>query len=98
MNEFPQFLTEIDGQTIHFIHVRSRHENATPIVLTHTYPGSFVDFLDVIEPLTDPELYGGRAEDAFHVVVPSMPGMGFSTPDTDGDVDDGSRGPVCGTR
>ena len=84
MNEFPQFLTEIDGQTIHFVHVRSRHEDATPIVLTHTYPGSFIDFLDVIEQLTDPEVYGGRAEDAFHVVVPSMPGMGFSTPDADG--------------
>jgi len=83
MNEFPHFLTEIDGQTIHFVHVRSRHEDATPIVLTHTYPGSFVDFLDAIEPLTDPEVYGGRAEDAFHVVVPSMPGMGFSTPAAD---------------
>lgn len=84
MNEFPHFLTEIDGQTIHFIHVRSQHEDATPVVLTHTYPGSFVDFLDVIGPLTDPEAYGGKAEDAFHVVVPSMPGMGFSTPVADG--------------
>jgi len=84
MNEFPQYLTEIDGQTIHFVHVRSRHQDATPILLAHTYPGSFVDYLDVIEQLTDPEAYGGRAEDAFHVVVPSMPGMGFSTPDVDG--------------
>lgn len=84
MNEFPHFLTEIEGQVIHFIHVRSQHEDATPVVLTHTYPGSFVDFLDVIGPLTDPEAYGGRAEDAFHVVVPSLPGLGFSTPDTDG--------------
>lgn len=85
MNEFPHFLTEIDGQTVHFLHVRSRHEDATPIVLTHTYPGSFLDFLDVIEHLTDPEAHGGRAEDAFHVVVPSMPGMGFSTPVAEGD-------------
>ncbi len=85
MNEFPHFLTEIDGQAVHFLHVRSQHEDATPIVLTHTYPGSFVDFLDVIGPLTDPEAHGGRAEDAFHVVVPSMPGMGFSTPLSDGE-------------
>ena len=80
MNEFPQFLAEIDGQTIHFLHVRSRHEGATPLVLTHTYPGSFVDFLDLIGPLTDPESYGGRAADAFHLVIPSLPGIGFSTP------------------
>jgi hypothetical protein len=82
MNEFPHFLTEIDGQTIHFLHVRSRHEDATPLVLTHTYPGSFVDFLDLIGPLTDPEAFGGRAADAFHVVIPSMPGFAFSTPMT----------------
>jgi len=80
MNEFPHFLTEIDGQTIHFIHVRSEVEDATPIVLTHTYPGSFVDYLDMIGPLTDPEAYGGRREDAFHVVIPSIPGFAFSTP------------------
>ena len=80
MNEFPQFLTEIDGQTIHFIHVRSAEADATPLLLTHTYPGSFVDFLDMIEPLTDPVAYGGRAEHAFHVVIPSIPGFGFSTP------------------
>ncbi len=80
MNEFGQFVTEIDGQRIHFLHVRSRHENATPLLLTHTYPGSFVDFLDLIGPLTDPEAHGGSADDAFHVVVPSMPGFGFSTP------------------
>jgi pimeloyl-ACP methyl ester carboxylesterase len=85
MNEFPHFLTEIDGQTVHFLHVASPHEDATPIVLTHTYPGSFVDFLDVIGPLTDPEAYGGKAEDAFHVVVPSLPGMGFSTPAVGGE-------------
>lgn len=84
MNEFPHFLTEIDGQTIHFIHVRSEVEDATPIVLTHSYPGSFVDFLDMIGPLTDPEAYGGRREDAFHVVVPSLPGFAFSTPVVEG--------------
>lgn len=83
MNEFPHFLTEIDGQTIHFLHVRSAVEDATPIVLTHTYPGSFADFLDLIGPLTDPEAHGGRAEDAFHVVIPSLPGIGFSTPVVD---------------
>jgi epoxide hydrolase len=80
MNEFGQFVTEIDGQRIHFLHVRSRHDNATPLLLTHTYPGSFVDFLDLIGPLTDPESHGGSADDAFHVVIPSMPGFGFSTP------------------
>ena len=80
MNGFPHFLTEIDGQTIHFIHVRSAEADATPLLLTHTYPGSFVDFLDMIEPLTDPVAYGGRAEHAFHVVIPSIPGFGFSTP------------------
>lgn len=84
MNEFPQFLTEIDGQTVHFVHVRSAVEGATPIVLTHTYPGSFADFLDVIGPLTDPVAHGGRPEDAFHVVVPSIPGFGFSTPLAEG--------------
>jgi len=80
MNEYGQFVTEIDGQRIHFLHVRSRHDNATPLLLTHTYPGSFVDFLDLIGPLTDPESHGGSADDAFHVVIPSMPGFGFSTP------------------
>lgn len=80
MNAHPQFRTEIDGQTIHFLHVRSPHADATPLLLTHTYPGSFADFLDVIGPLTDPAAHGGRAEDAFHLVIPSLPGMGFSTP------------------
>jgi pimeloyl-ACP methyl ester carboxylesterase len=84
MNAVPNHLTEIDGQTVHFVHVRSRHEDATPLLLLHTYPGSFAEFLDMIGPLTDPESYGGRAEDAFHVVVPSMPGFGFSTPVADG--------------
>ena len=80
MNEYPHFLTEIEGQTVHFLHVRSAYAEAMPVLLCHTYPGSFVDFLDVIGPLTDPEAYGGRAEDACHVVIPSAPGMGFSTP------------------
>ncbi|PUB24466.1 pimeloyl-ACP methyl ester carboxylesterase [Promicromonospora sp. AC04] len=79
-NTFPQFLTEIDGQTVHFLHVRSAEPGARALVLTHTYPGSFLDFLDMIGPLTDPVAHGGRAEDAFHVVVPSIPGFGFSTP------------------
>src|SRR4051794_123509 len=83
MNAVPNFLTEIDGQTVHFVHVRSAHEDATPLLLLHTYPGSFAEFLDLIGPLSDPEAYGGRAEDAFHVVVPSMPGFGFSTPVAD---------------
>ena len=79
-NAFPQYLTEIDGQTIHFVHVPSAEPDATPLLLVHTYPGSFVDFLDMIEPLTNPVAHGGRAEDAFSVVVPSLPGTGFSTP------------------
>jgi pimeloyl-ACP methyl ester carboxylesterase len=83
MNAVPNFVTEIDGQTIHFLHARSRHEDATPLLLLHTYPGSFAEFLDLIGPLTDPEAHGGRPEDAFHVVVPSMPGVGFSTPVVD---------------
>ena len=80
MNAFPHYLTEIDGQTIHFLHVPSAEPEATPLLLLHTYPGSFVDFLDMIGPLTDPVAHGGRAEDAFTVVVPSMPGFAFSTP------------------
>ncbi|MDX6231329.1 MAG: epoxide hydrolase [Nocardioidaceae bacterium] len=83
MNEFPHYLTDIEGQTIHFIHVPSAEPNATPLLLLHTYPGSFVDFLDMIGPLTDPVAHGGTSEDAFSVVVPSMPGFAFSTPVTD---------------
>ena len=80
MNAVPHFTTEIDGQTFHFVHVRSPHAGATPLILAHTYPGSFVDYLDMIEPLVDPVAYGGRAEDAFDVVVPDAPGFGFSQP------------------
>lgn len=80
MNEVPHFLTEIDGQTIHFIHVPSAEKDATPLLLVHSYPGSFAEFLDVIAPLTDPVAHGGRAEDAFSVVIPSIPGFAFSAP------------------
>ncbi|MER5911958.1 epoxide hydrolase family protein [Streptomyces sp. NPDC001982] len=78
LNSLPQFLTEIDGLDIHFIHVRSRHANALPMILTHGWPGSILEFLKVIDPLTNPTAHGGRAEDAFHLVIPSMPGYGFS--------------------
>jgi pimeloyl-ACP methyl ester carboxylesterase len=80
MNAVPNFVTDIDGQSVHFVHVRSAEANATPLLLLHTYPGSFAEYLEMIGPLTDPVAHGGRAEDAFHVVVPSMPGFGFSTP------------------
>jgi pimeloyl-ACP methyl ester carboxylesterase len=80
LNRFPQFTTAIDGQTIHFLHVRSPEPGALPLVLVHGYPGSFVDFARVIGPLADPRAHGGDPADAFHVVVPSLPGFGFSTP------------------
>ena len=80
INSFPHFTTEIDGQTIHFIHVRSQHPGATPLLLAHTYPGSSVDYLDMIDELVDPVAHGGRAEDAFDVVIPDAPGYGFSNP------------------
>ena len=83
MNAVPNFVTEIDGQTVHFVHVRSSHADATPLLLLHTYPGSFVEFLDMIGALTDPTSHGGTAADAFHVVIPSMPGVAFSTPVVD---------------
>ena len=78
LNALPQFMTTIDGLDIHFIHVRSRHPNALPLIITHGWPGSVFELLKVIGPLTDPTAYGGRAEDAFDVVIPSMPGYGFS--------------------
>jgi pimeloyl-ACP methyl ester carboxylesterase len=74
----PQFVTEIDGLDIHFIHVRSRHPNAMPLIMTHGWPGSILELLKVIGPLTDPTAHGGRAEDAFHLGMPSLPGYGFS--------------------
>lgn len=78
INAFPQFTTQIDGQNIHFIHVKSKEAGALPLILTHGWPSSFADYLDMIGPLTDPVAFGGRAEDAFDVVIPSMPGFGFS--------------------
>ncbi len=78
LNELPQFITEIDGLDIHFIHVKSPHEDALPLIITHGWPGSVVEMLNVVGPLSDPPAYGGDAEDAFDVVVPSMPGYGFS--------------------
>jgi len=78
LNALPQFTTEIDGIDIHFIHVRSRHEDALPLIMTHGWPGSVVELLDTIGPLTDPTAHGGSADDAFHVVLPSLPGYGFS--------------------
>jgi epoxide hydrolase len=84
INAYPNYLTEIDGQTIHFVHVRSAEPDAPALLLGHTYPGSFLEFLPLIGPLTDPVAHGGRPEDAFHVVIPSVPGFGFSTPVSDG--------------
>jgi len=78
LNALPQFTTEIDGVEIHFIHVRSRHENALPLIMTHGWPGSVIELLDTVGPLTDPTAHGGKAEDAFHLVLPSLPGYGFS--------------------
>jgi pimeloyl-ACP methyl ester carboxylesterase len=78
LNALPQFMTEIDGLDIHFIHVRSRHDDALPLIVTHGWPGSVIEQLKIIEPLTDPTAHGGSASDAFHVVIPSMPGYGFS--------------------
>jgi pimeloyl-ACP methyl ester carboxylesterase len=83
LNALPQFTTEIDGVTIHFIHVRSRHENALPLVMTHGWPGSVVELLDAVGPLTDPTAFGGSADDAFHLVLPSLPGYGFSSEPTE---------------
>ena len=78
LNGFAQYRTPIDGLDIHFLHVRSPHADALPIVITHGWPGSVIEFLDIIEPLTDPTAHGGEAQDAFHVVAPSLPGFGFS--------------------
>jgi pimeloyl-ACP methyl ester carboxylesterase len=78
LNTFPQFVTKIDGVDIHFIYVRSRHENALPLIMTHGWPGSVIELLDTLGPLTDPTAYGGSPKDAFHVVLPSLPGYGFS--------------------
>jgi pimeloyl-ACP methyl ester carboxylesterase len=78
LNALPQFMTEIDGQNIHFIHVTSQHENALPLIITHGWPGSVLEMLEIIGPLTDPAAHGGSADDAFHIVIPSLPGYGLS--------------------
>jgi pimeloyl-ACP methyl ester carboxylesterase len=78
LNALPNFITEIDGLDIHFIHVRSKHENALPVIVTHGWPGSFIEQLKIVDPLVNPTAHGGSASDAFHVVIPSMPGYGFS--------------------
>jgi pimeloyl-ACP methyl ester carboxylesterase len=78
LNALPQFTTEIDGVEIHFVHVRSQHEHALPLLMTHGWPGSVVELLETVGPLTDPTAHGGTAEDAFHLVMPSLPGYGFS--------------------
>jgi pimeloyl-ACP methyl ester carboxylesterase len=83
LNALPQFITEIDGVDIHFIHVRSRHENALPLIMTHGWPGSVIELLETVGPLTDPTAHGGAPEDAFHLVLPSLPGYGFSSEPTE---------------
>ena len=76
LNELPNFITEIDGLDIHFLHIRSPHEDALPLIVTHGWPGSIIEQLKIIEPLTDPTAHGAGAEDAFHLVIPSLPGTG----------------------
>jgi pimeloyl-ACP methyl ester carboxylesterase len=83
LNALPQFKTEVDGEDIHFIHVKSRHDNAMPLIITHGWPGSVIEMLEIVGPLTDPTANGGSAEDAFDVVVPSLAGYGFSAQPTD---------------
>jgi pimeloyl-ACP methyl ester carboxylesterase len=83
LNALPMFLTRIDGVDIHFIHVRSKHENALPLIVTHGWPGSIIEQLKIIDPLTNPAAHGGSASDAFHLVIPSIPGFGFSGRPTD---------------
>src|SRR5204862_5256542 len=82
LNALPQFMTTIDGLDIHFIHVRSNHPNALPIIITHGWPGSIIEQLKIIGPLTEPTAHGGGAQDAFDVVIPSLPGYGFSAKPT----------------
>ncbi|UHA75444.1 epoxide hydrolase family protein [Paenibacillus sp. 481] len=83
LNQFPQFTTTIDGQNIHFLHVRSPEPEAMPLIITHGWPGSIVEFINIIGPLTDPRAHGGKPENAFHIVAPSIPGFGFSGPTTE---------------
>ena len=83
LNALPNFVTEIDGLDIHFLHVRSQHEDALPLIVTHGWPGSVIEMLDVIGPLTDPTAHGGDSADAFDLVIPSIPGYGFSSQPTE---------------
>ena len=83
LNALPQFTTEIDGVDVHFVHVRSQHEDALPLIMTHGWPGSVIEQIDTVGPLTDPTAHGGSAEDAFHLVLPSLPGYGFSSRPTE---------------
>lgn len=83
LNRYPQFKTHVDGLGIHFLHIKSKHADAMPLIMTHGWPGSIIEFLDVIEPLVDPTAHGGQATDAFHVVLPSIPGYGFSDKPTE---------------
>jgi pimeloyl-ACP methyl ester carboxylesterase len=92
LNALPQFKTEIDGVEIHFVHVKSRHENALPLIMTHGWPGSVIELLDTVSPLTDPTAHGGSPEDAFHLVLPSLPGYGFSGEPTELGWDAGRTG------
>ena len=95
LNALPQFLTEIDGLDIHFIHVRSKHDNALPLIVTHGWPGSIIEQMKIIDPLTNPTAHGASASDAFDVVIPSIPGYGFSgkPTQTGWDPGHGSHGP-----
>src|SRR5215475_1623286 len=83
LNALPQFTTEIEGLGIHFIHVKSRHQNALPLIITHGWPGSVIEMLEAVGPLTDPAAHGGRGDDAFDLVIPSLPGYGFSDQPTE---------------
>jgi pimeloyl-ACP methyl ester carboxylesterase len=94
LNALPHFTTEIDGVDIHFIHVKSRHENALPLIMTHGWPGSVIELLETVGPLTDPTAHGGRAEDAFDLVLPSIPGYGFSGEPTELDWNPGRVAPA----
>jgi epoxide hydrolase len=87
LNQLEQFTTTIDGLTVHFVHRRSKHADAMPLLITHGWPGSFVEFMKIIGPLTDPEAHGGTAADAFHVVMPSIPGFAFSQAPTEAGYD-----------
>jgi pimeloyl-ACP methyl ester carboxylesterase len=94
LNALPHFTTEIDGVDIHFIHVKSRHENALPLIMTHGWPGSVIELLETVDPLTDPTAHGGRVEDAFDLVLPSIPGYGFSGEPTELDWNPGRVAPA----